>query len=154
MSPTRRQFLLAGMGGITALAGCSSFSDPQQTLLVAVNNYTDSPYHGHVLIEDDDTELVHQYVDVPAAQPDASATVETKVLLGEMPSDTPLDVTATFGDDLQATGQHDLDCTDQYEGDAVYVQIENEQPVNLRLNLACYDDFPSNEAVQNGSTQS
>lgn len=154
MPPTRRQFLLAGTGGITALAGCSALSDPQQSLLVAVNNYTESPRRGHVLVETDGTELVHQYLEVPAAEPDEWATVETKVGLGEMPSDTPFDVTASFGDGLQATGQHDLDCSTEYNGDAIYVYIENEQPVNVRLNLACYDDFPSNEAVQGGINQS
>ena len=154
MSPTRRQFLLASTGGITALAGCSVLSDPQQSLLVAVNNYTESRHQGHVLIEMDGTELVHQYLEVSAAEPDGWVTVETKVELGRMPSDTPLDVTASFGDGLKATGQHTLDCSDQYTGDAIYVQIEDETPVNVRLNLACYDEFPSSEAVQGGINHS
>ena len=55
MSPTRRQFLLAGTGGIAALAGCSAFSGPKQPLLVAVNNYTESSHQGHVLVERDET---------------------------------------------------------------------------------------------------
>ncbi|MFB6353836.1 MAG: hypothetical protein ABEJ92_07090, partial [Halobacteriales archaeon] len=59
-----------------------------------------------------------------------------------------------FGDGLQATGQHTLDCSDQHTGDAIYVQIEDEKPVNVRLNLACYDRFPSTEAVQGGLNQS
>lgn len=154
MSPTRRQFLLAGVGGITALAGCSALTHPEQSLLIAVNNYTESQHQGHVLIETDGTEVVHQYLEVAAAEPDAWATVETKIVLGEMPSGTPLDVTASFGDGLKATGQHTLDCSDGSNGDAVYVQIEPEEPVNVRLNLACYDEFPSNEALQGGINHS
>jgi hypothetical protein len=154
MSPNRRQFLLAGTGGITALAGCSTLSDPQQSLLVAVNNYTESRHQGHLLIKKDGTELVRQYLEIAAAEPDAWATVETKIALGEMPIGTPLDVTASFGDGLKATGQHTLDCSDEYNGDAIFVQIEKEKPVNVRLNLACYDEFPSAEASQGGINQS
>ncbi|HKJ59366.1 MAG TPA: hypothetical protein VKA37_09060 [Halobacteriales archaeon] len=154
MSPTRRQFLLAGTGAITALAGCSALSDPQQTLLVTVNNYTESSHQGHVLVEKDGTELVHQYLDVGAAEPDQGRTVETKIALGEMPSGTPLDVTASFGDGLKATGQHTLDCSDEYIGKAIYVHIEPEGPVSVSLNLACFDEFPENEALQGGTNQS
>ncbi|SEH42781.1 hypothetical protein SAMN05192561_101948 [Halopenitus malekzadehii] len=155
MVPTRRQFLLAGTGGLTALAGCSALSDPEQPLLLAVNNYSDSHHQGYVRIEADGTEIVHQYVEVAAAtDPDAGVTVETKIALGEMPTNTSLDVTASFGDGLKATGQHTLDCSGEYTGDAIYVQIENETPVNVRLNLACYDEFPSSEAVQSGLDQS
>jgi len=154
MSTTRRQCLLAATGGLTAIAGCSAFSDPQQPLLVAVNNYSEARHQGRVLIEMDDREVVHQYVEVPAAEPGTWATVETKVELGQMPSGTPLDVTASFGDGLKATGQHTLDCSDEYSGRVVYVQIENEKPVNVRLNLACYEAFPSDEAVQGGLNQS
>lgn len=152
MSPTRREFLLAGTGGITALAGCSALSNPQQSLLVAVDNYTGSTHQGYVLVEKDGTELVHQYVEVAGAGPDGWAGVETKI--GEMPRGVPLDVTASFGDGLEATGQHTLDCSDQYIGDAIYVYIEPERPVNVRLTLACYDEFPSNEAGQDGVNQS
>lgn len=148
MSPTRRQLLLAGTGAITTLSGCSALSDPKQSILVAVNNYTDSRHQGHVLIKKDGTELVEQYLEVAAAESDGWATVETKVALGEMPNDTPLDVTASFGDGLKASGQHTLDCSNGYNGDAIYVLIENEVPVNVRLNLACYDEFPSDEAFQ------
>lgn len=109
---------------------------------------TDSRHQGHVLIKKDGTELVHQFVEVPAAEPDGWATVETKVALGEMPNDTPLDVTASFGDGLKASGQHTLDCSNGYNGDTIYVLLENEVPVNVRLNLACYDEFPSDEAFQ------
>jgi hypothetical protein len=151
MPPTRRQLLLAGAGGLTALAGCSALSAPQQSLLVAVNNYTDSRHRGSVLVEAEGEELVHQYLDVPPAEPDGWATVETKVELGRGPGDTPLDVSASFGDDLEARGQHTLECSDPYAGDAVYVQIENETPPTLRLNLACYDAFPSSEARQGGT---
>lgn len=154
MSPTRRQFLLAGTGGITALAGCTTLFNPKQSLLVAVNNYTESRHQGHVLIEKNDTELVQQFLEVPPAEPDGWATVETEIALGRIPSDTPLNVTASFGDGLESTGRHTLDCTNQYIGDAVYVQIEDEEPVNVRLNLACYDEFPSSEAVQGGIDQS
>lgn len=154
MSPTRRQFLLTGTGGITALSGCSALSDPQQPLLLAVNNYTESRHQGHVLIEKDGAEVVHQYVEVGAAESDAWATIETKIALGEIQSGTPLDVTASFGDGLKASGQHTLDCSIEYNGRAIYVQIEKEKPVNVRLNLACYDEFPSNEAIQGGINHS
>lgn len=154
MSPTRRQFLLTGAGGLTALAGCSALSDPQESFLLAVNNYTASRHEGCVLIEADGTEVVHQYLEVAAAEPDGWATVETKVATDSIPSDTPLDVTASFGDDLNATGQHTLDCSTQYAGDAIHVQIENREPVNLRSVLARYDQFPSSEAVQGGLNQS
>jgi hypothetical protein len=152
MSPTRRQVLLASTGGLIAFTGCSALSDPQQSLLVAVNNYTESRRSGQVLIENDGTELVRQYVEVPAAGPDTWGTVETRVAPGELSSDTPLDVVASFGDGLRATGQHTLDCSDEDTGRAIYVQIEAE--VNVRLNLACYDEFPSNEAEQGGINQS
>lgn len=152
MSPSRRQFLLASTAGVTALAGCSALSDPQQSLLVAVNNYTESRHQGYVLVENEGTELVHQYVEVDAAEPDGWTTVETKVALGEMPDDAPLDVTASFGDGLEATGQHTLDCSDGYNGDAVYVQIDAEGDV--RLNLACYEKFPTEEASQGGRNRS
>ncbi len=77
--------------------------------------------------------MVHQYLEVPAAAPGTWATVETKVAFGSMPSDRPLDVTASFGDGLKTTGQHTLDCLDGYDGDAIYVNIGNEKPVDLRL---------------------
>ena len=155
MSPTRRQVLLAGTAGITALAGCSALSDPQQSLLVAVNNWTESSHQGHVLIENDGRELVHQYLEVGAAEPDQGRTVETKIELGEIRSGTPLDVTASFGDGLKATGQHTGDCSDEseYIGKAIYVHIEPEGPVSVSLNLTCFDEFPSKEAVQGGINQ-
>lgn len=154
MSPTRRQFLLAGAGGVTTLAGCSALSDPHQSLVVAVNNYTQSRHAGRVLVERDGTAVVEQYLEVGPAEPDGWTTVESELSLGRMPSDTPLDVTASFGDGLRASGQHTLDCADQYTGDAVYVQIEQETSVNVRLNLACYDQFPTSEAVQGGLNRS
>ena len=153
MSPTRRQFLLASTGGMTAFAGCSAPSDPQQSLLVAVNNYTDSRHSGHLLVEKDGTELLRQYVEVGAAEPEGWTTVETKLSFGEMPSGTPFDVTAAFGDGLKATGRHTLDCSEEYNGRAIFVQIEKE-PLGVRLNLACYDEFPSNEAAQGEIDQS
>ncbi len=153
MSPTRRQFLLACTGGITALAGCSALSDPQQSILVAVNNYTESRHQGHVLIERDGTELVHQYLVVGAAEPDTGTSVETKIALGRMPSGTPLDVTASFGDGLKATDQLTLDCSNEYKGDAIFVNIEPEGPVSVNLNLPCYSEFPYNEVFQGGSDQ-
>jgi hypothetical protein len=152
MSPTRRQFLLASTVGITAIAGCSAPSNPQQSLLVAVNNYTESRHSGHLLIEKDGAELVRQYVEVGAAEQDGWTTVETKLSLGEIPSETPLDVTASFGDALKATGRHTLDCSEEYNGRAIFVQLE-EEPVDVRLNLACYDEFPSSEATQGGINQ-
>lgn len=152
MSPSRRQFLLASTGGLTAVAGCSTLSDPQQSLLLAVNNFTDSRRSGHVLLEHDGTELVRQYVEVAAAGPDTWGTVETRVALGETVDGTPLDVTASFGDGLSANGQITLNCSDDYTGDVVYVQIERE--LNVRLNEACYDEFPSEEASQGGINRS
>jgi hypothetical protein len=155
MPLTRRQFLLTGAGGgVTALSGCSALSDSQKPLLVAVNNYSESRHQGSVLIERDGTELVHQYVEVTAAEQDAWATVETKIELDGVPSSAPLDVTASFGDGLRATGQHTLDCSPEYNGRAIYVNIEKENPVNVRLNLACYDEFPSDEALQGGANRS
>ena len=150
MDPTRRRLLLAGTGAITALAGCSAISHPKQSLLIAVNNYTDSRHRGHVVVEREDEELVQQYLEVPPAEPDGWATVETRIGLGRMPAETPLDVTASFGDELEATGRHTLACTDQYAGDAIFVQIEREDPTDVRLNLACYEEFPSSEARQGG----
>lgn len=152
MSPTRRQFLGASTGGITAFAGCSVLSDPQQPLLIAVNNYTESRHHGHLLIERDGTEIVRQYLEVAAAEPDGWTTVETTVAVGEMPDGAPLDVTASFGDGLETNGSHTLDCSEDYTGDAIYVQIE--KPLNVRLNLACYDEFPSEEASAGGINRS
>lgn len=146
MSPSRRQFLLASTGGITAVAGCSTLSDTEQSLLVAVNNYTESRQSGQVLVENDGTELVRQYVEVAAAGPDTWGTVETRIALGEIADGTPLDVTASFGDGLSANGQITLNCSDDYMGDVIYVQIERE--LNVRLNEACYDEFPSKEASQ------
>ena len=97
---------------------------------------------------------MHQYLDVGSAQPDQGTTVETKVALDEIPSGTPLDVTASFGEGLKATGQHTLDCSEEYTGRAVFVHIEPEGPVSVSLNLACYDEFPSTEATQGDIDQS
>ncbi|MEF8850865.1 MAG: hypothetical protein V5A44_06075 [Haloarculaceae archaeon] len=152
---TRRKALhAAGVGLIGALAGCSALSDSEQTFLVAVNNYTESRYEGTVLIENDGKEVVRQYLEIPAAESDGWATVETEITLGSVSSSTPLDVTVSFGD-MKATGQHTLDCSNEYKGDVIYVQIEPEvDGPNLRLNLACYDEFPSSEAKQGGINQS
>ena len=152
MSPTRRQVLLASTAGLTGAAGCSTRSDPQQSLLLAVNNYTGSDRDGQVLVENDDTEVVRQYVEIPAATRDAWGTVETEIALGRLSRGTRLDVTATFGDGLHADGSITLNCADDSEGDAVYVQIEAEP--NVRLNERCYDEFPSAEAAQGGINRS
>lgn len=69
-----------------------------------------------------------------------------------MPSGTPLDVTALFGDGLKATGQHTQECSNEYNGDAIFVQLE--QPVYVRLNRLWYEQFPSNEAGQRGVNRS
>lgn len=152
---TRRKALHgAGVGLIGALAGCSALSDSDQTLLVAVNNYTESRYEGTILIENEGTEVVRQYLEIPAAEQDGWATVETEITVSGISDGTSLDVKASFGD-MKATGQHTIDCSNQYNGDVIYVQIEPEvDGPNLRLNLACYDDFPSSEAVQGGINQS
>jgi hypothetical protein len=150
MSPTRRQLLLAGIGGLTACAGCSALSNPRQSLLIAVNNYSDIPRQGFVSIERDGTELVTQYVEVGAAEEDGWRTVETQVDLGELPDGTRLDVTASFGDGLEADGSMTLNCASdgQHVGDVVYVQLDAAR--DLYLNDACYDEFPSGEAQQGG----
>jgi hypothetical protein len=122
--------------------------------LVAVNNYTESRYEGTVLIESDGTEVVRQYLEIPAAERDGWATVETEITLRSI--SPPLDVTASFSD-MKATDQHTLDCSNESDsdGDVIYIQIEPEgNGPNLRLNLACYDGFPSDEAVQGGVNQS
>lgn len=150
MSPTRRRLLLASIGGLTACAGCSALSDPQQSLVIAVNNYSDVPRQGFVSIERDGTELVSQYVEVGAAEEDGWTTVETRVDLGELPDGTRLDVTASFGDGLETDGSITLECASnsQYVGNIVFVQLDAKR--DLYLNKACYDEFPSEEARQGG----
>ena len=152
---TRRKTLQAtGAGLIGTLSGCSALFDSEATFLVAVNNYTESRYEGTVLVENDGTQVVHQYLEIPAAEPEGWATVETEITVGGMSDGTPLDVKATFGD-MNATGQHTFDCSKEDEGRVIYVQIEPEgDGPNLRLNLACYEEFPSSEAVQGGVNQS
>jgi len=153
MPPTRRQFLLTSIGGITALAGCSSLSDPEQSLLISVHNYTESRHEGSLLIENDGTEVARQYVEVAGAPPDEWTSVETEIPLGEMPTGTRLDVTATFGG-REPTESITLDCKPEYAGDAIYVQFEPESPTNPQLRFPCYDEFPSTEASQGGINQS
>jgi hypothetical protein len=145
MSPTRRQILLASSSGFAAFAGCSASSDPQQSLLIAVNNYTESRHQIDVLIERDGTELVRQYLEVAAGEPNAWPTIETKVALGEMPEDTGLNVTVKMGDGSIAHTSVSLDCTHQYTGNAVYAEIE--KPGTLGVNELCYDEFPSSDGV-------
>jgi hypothetical protein len=89
------------------------------------------------------TELVRQYLEIGAAEPDAWTTVETRVDLGELPSGTRLGVTASFGDGLETHGSMTLDCADlnRFEGDVVYVQLDAD--LDLYLNEACYDEFAS-----------
>jgi hypothetical protein len=118
--------------------------------VIAVNNYSDVPRQGFVSIERDGRELVSQYVEVGAAEGDEWTTVETQVNLGELPTETRLDVTASFGDGLETNDSMTLDCasTSQYEGDVIYVQLDAE--LDLYLNEGCYDAFPSDEARQGG----
>jgi len=153
MSPTRRQFLRASTGGITALAGCSALSDPEQSLLISVHNYTELRHEGYLLIENDGTEVVRQYVEVAGAPPDGWTTAETEIALGEMPTGTRLDVTASFGG-REPTESITLDCQPEYTGDAIYVQFEPDRPINPKLRYPCYDEFPSAEASQGGINQS
>jgi hypothetical protein len=61
-------------------------------------------------------------------------------------------VTASFGRGVETDGSITLNCSDRYEGDVIYVQIEADH--TLRLNEACYDEFPSEEAVQGGANRS
>jgi len=152
---TRRKALqAAGVGLVGALAGCSALSDSRTTVLLAVNNYTESRHAGTVGIENDGREIVQQYVEIPAAGPDGWATVETESTVDGMPTGAPLDVKASFGD-MTATGQHTLDCSTEYTGPVIYVQIEpTDDGPDVRVNLACYDEFPSSEAVQGGINQS
>jgi hypothetical protein len=154
MSPTRRQFLLASTGGITAISGCSALSDLEQSLLISVHNYTESRHEGEVLIENDSTVVVRQYVEVAAAPPDEWTTVETEIALGEMPTGTRLVVTASFGDGREPTESITLDCHPEYKGDAIYVQFEPESPTNPQLRNPCYDEFPSAEASRGEANQS
>ena len=154
MSPTRRQFLLTSTGGMTAIAGCAALSDPEQSLLVSVHNYTDSRHEGVLLIETEGTMVARQYVEVAGAPPDEWTTVETEIGLGEMPTGTRLDVTASFGDGHEPTESITLDCHPEYDGDAIYVQFEPGCPTNPQLRNACYDEFPSAETSQGGTNQS
>jgi len=154
MSPTRRQVLLASTGGLAALAGCSAFSDPEQSLLISVHNYTEARHEGTLLIEHDGTVVAHQYVEVAAALPDEWTTVETELALGEMPTGTRLDVTASFGDGREPTESITLDCQPEYTGDSIYVQFEPDRPTNPQVTNPCYDEFPSAEASQGGINQS
>jgi len=71
---SRREVLIAGMGGIAMLAGCSVLSDPQQSLRATVLNYTEPPHQFHLVIEDGGTELVRQYLEVPASDGDDGRT--------------------------------------------------------------------------------
>jgi hypothetical protein len=154
MVPTRRRVLLASAGSVAACAGCSILSHPQQSVVIAVNNYSDVRRQGFVRIERDGTELVRQYLEIGAAEPDAWTTVETRVDLGELPSGTRLGVTASFGDGLEIHGSMTLECADlnRFEGDVVYVQLDAE--LDLYLNEACYDEFPSGEAREGGVDRS
>jgi hypothetical protein len=54
---------------------------------------------------------------------------------------------------LKATGQLTLTCSDTYNGDAIYVNLEPEGPISVNLNLACYGEFPYNDAFQDGINQ-
>ena len=121
-------------------------------LVIAVNNYSDVPRQGFVYIERDGTELVRQYVEVGPAGGDGWTTVETRVNLGEIPNGARLGVTASFDDGLETDGSITLDCASQSLGDIVYVQLDAE--LDLYLNEACYDDFPSDEARQGGINRS
>ena len=143
MSSTRRQFLLASIGGLTACAGCSALSNPTQSLVIGVYNYQDVPRQGFVSIERDGRELVSQYVEVGAAEEDDWPTVETRVNLGKLPDGTLLDVTASFGDGLETAGSIELSCADssRYVGDAVKVQLDAEG--TLYLTEMCYAEFPT-----------
>jgi len=153
MSLTRRHFLLASTGGITGLAGCSALSDPEQSLLISVHNYTKSRHEGYLLIENDSKEVIRQYMEVSAAPPDEWTTVETEVALGEMATGTRLDVTAAF-DGREPTQSITLDCHPEYTGDAIYVQFESGRPISPKVSNPCYDEFPSSEASQGGINQS
>ncbi|WP_157744154.1 hypothetical protein [Halopenitus persicus] len=154
MSPTRRQFLLGSTGGITAIAGCAALSDPEQSLLISVHNYTDSRHEGALLIENGDTVVARQYMEVAGAPPDEWTTVETEIALGKMPTGTRLDVTASFGDGHEQTESITLDCHPEYTGDAIFVQFEPERPTNPQLRNVCYDEFPSAETFQGDANQS
>ena len=154
MSSTRRQFLLASIGGLTAIAGCSALSDPEQSLLISVHNYMQSRHEGALLIDNDGTRVVRQYLEIAAAPPDGWTTVETEVALGEMPTGTRLNVTASFGNENKPTESITLDCQPEYSGDAIYVQFEPGRPTNPQLRNPCYDGFPSAEASQGGLNQS
>ena len=152
MTPTRRRFLGAATGGLAAFAGCPALSDPEQSLLISVHNYTDARHQGHLLVETDGTVVVHQYLEVPPEPADAWTSVETDVSLGEMPNGTTLDVTASFGTDMENSASITLGCQ-EYEGDAILVQFEPEAVTNPRLRSMCFDEFPS-EASEGGTDRS
>jgi hypothetical protein len=110
------------------------------------------PHQGYVRIEKDGREVVRQYLEVGAAEPDGWTTVETEISFGGLPRGTRLAVTASFDDDLEERGSITLNCTDEYDGEGIYVQIDAD--LDLGLNEWCYDEFPSAEARQgdiNGS---
>ena len=153
MTPTRRRFLGAATGGLAAFAGCPALSDPEQSLLVSVHNYTDARHQGHLLVENDGTVVVRQYLEVAPRPPDAWTTVETNVPLGEMPNGTTLDVTASFGDGMENSASITVGCQ-EYEGDAITVQFEPESVMNPRLRTMCFEEFPSSQASDGGTNRS
>lgn len=117
-------------------------------MLIAVNNYSESPHQGYVHIKKDGRNVVRQYLEVGAAEPDGWTTVETEITLSELPRGTRLAVMASFDDGLEERGSITLNCNDEYDGEGIYVQID--AGLDLRLNEWCYDEFPSREARQGG----
>ena len=152
MTPTRRRFLGVATGGLAAFAGCSALSDPEQSLLISVHNYTEARHQGHLVVENDGTDVVRQYLEVPPEPADAWTSVETNVPLGEMPNGTTLDATASFATDMENTASITLGCQES-EGDAIIVQFEPEAVTNPRLRTMCFEEFPS-EASEGGTNRS
>jgi len=151
MSPTRRQLLTGAAGGLSTLAGCSALAGSQQSLRISVINATEMRRQFHLLVENDGTEIVRQFFEVPAETPNDAPQMETTITLGELSSGTRLDVTAWVDDTPPATVPVTLDCGDEYGGDAVGAQIE---VAGVQLNgdsdgNTCYDD---NYSAANDST--
>lgn len=131
MSRSRREVLIAGTGGIAMLAGCSVLSDPQQSLRVTVLNYTETRQQFHLVVEDDGTELIRQYLEVAAGDGDTPPAMETTIALGEMANGTRLNVTAWVANGPKDDAPLTLSCDDESAGDAVTARIESTDSVIL-----------------------
>ena len=152
MSRSRREVLIAGTGGIAMLAGCSVLSDPQQLLRVTILNYTESPHQFHLLVEDGGTELVRQYLEVPAGNGGTPPAMETTVALGEMADGTRLNVAAWVVDGPREDAPLTLSCDDESTGDAVTARVRDTDSVVLSGVGEDNSCFSEDFSVANDST--